>query len=221
MKKLLLLLSLFCGSALAGYTDWQEISTGLKGTTGATTTLYVDKYSGLYPLKSVDFQLSANSYALYNFVDASGYDNTFLFTADVTVTVPDLAFVLTVITDIERTVGPFESYSSPYYSLNPSTTDFLSSLLNGTSSKLLTYTDPALLDMFEGDGDLSLMTSANIVNKTVSNGDNDTSVRSRYDATLKVRYYYDVPVPEPDTLMLTVVGLIGLIGLNHRALVQR
>jgi hypothetical protein len=214
-------------SAAIQYTPWQAQDTGLQGTTGAVTTLTFDQYNaadyGGSALHNVELMLDGVGYVTYQYLDASNADNTFTFIADITITVDDptsaddLIVTIPEVTDIERTVGPLGTYTAPGYG-PPQDFD---SALQATDSAAATYVGatltPALVALFAGTGTVDLDTSATIANLTVSSGDNDTFLRSRYSGTVSVRYSYQpAETPEPSTMLLFGAGLAGAGALARR-----
>jgi hypothetical protein len=222
-------LALSAGSASAAimYTDWQDFSIPRSNTGSAgDATLTFDQYNpadyGDYDLHNVEFEIDTSAVAVYSFTDVSGSTNDFTFQADVTVSVSQptlgaLVVALPNIVDEERSVGPFGNYSSPGYETPPTPSDFNApGVLSGSNSASATFVGasltPAIAAFFTGTGTVDLDAGATVANTTSSTGDNGTFFFSRYEATGRIRYSYEVTstVPEPTTMLLFGAGLAGV-----------
>lgn len=215
--------SLFAANASAAilHTSWQSATTGVKGTgAGGDTQLTFDLFDpALGTLHNVEFQLGADAWATYSYTDISGSTNNFLFAADVTVRVDDptspgnfLVQTIPGLIDDPRSVGPNGTYQVGGFP------DPLLGLTGSANSGVVTYQGitltPALAALFTGPGTINLLTGGNIAFNFNGTNDATTSVISRYDATLQVRYSYDdgrqQTVPEIDAIAGT--GALTLLG---------
>lgn len=209
--------------ASVAYTPWQTAFTSIKntGTSGNTILSFNQFDSSLGTLHDVEFQLDANAYVAYRYRDLSGSSNTFQFVSSVTVRIQDptdplanLVVAIPGVSDIQRTVAAGATYATPGYP-NP----LVSGLSGSNTSGLIDCSGPcltpALAAYFTGPGTIGLLSGAAIAFNFNGTNDASTTVISRWDGTLQVRYSYEEPppppgLPEPATLFLFSAGLFGI-----------
>lgn len=217
--------------ALAGieYTPWQEFSIPQSRTGSAgDATLTFDQYNPavLGPdLTGIQFELNASSVAVYQFRDLSGSPNDFTVGVDFQVAVGNtavgsLVVALPDIVDELRSVAAFGSYDSPGFGLPPDFDD--PNVLTGNDSETRIYEGaeltPEIAALFTGTGTVQLDAGARSQNFTAATGDSGTDVLTRYEASGRIRYSYQVAtaVSVPASLLLLGVGVIAVGALRRR-----
>jgi hypothetical protein len=217
--------SVFATSASAAImtTPWQTQTTNLQGTTGAVTNLTFDQYNaadfGGFALHDVEFECTSTAYAVYQFTDLSGVANEFTFQAELTAK-GTYCEPIVLVTDQTRTVPGGGTYTSPGFG---PPADFQAGLTaTDVDNQYYDVNSPewaAIAAAFAGAGTVNVANSATIANQTASSGDNSTTLLSRYETTMRLRYSYVVPdqqMPEPVTLGLFGLGLAGIALASRR-----